>query len=601
MYQPVRSRITALSFFILAGTVLLLVGWAGGIVPAAVCIAAVLTCGLAALQTLRQRAPDPHSATVSPFPWLETLCLMVLAFVALTLVPLPPAADVLAGAIRRTQHESVRQALRDLARAGLPADPAPWFTLSQNRAGTGRALLLLAAVFGAGALASRLTRRGRLAWLGLLVALGTAVAIAGYLGQWWIPQGDTLWWLFPIPHVLPGPVGGFINRNHFAGFLAMLVPVALGLAAWAWTARRRTVSLAAATGALAMGFALLMSLSRGAVLALAAGLAGTVLAALWRQQARAVLLVLTVGILFAAGLVFFPSDAVQTRIRTLRHPGEDSSIHTRLAEWRESLRVWAHYPVIGAGANALRMVYPQYRQTASGKWLVHAENMPIELLAEGGVVGVALLALLTGAIIRRARSSPAALPFVCRLGILGAILTVGAHALWDFAVLVPAYAVVLATLVGLLLPPSPPDRGVRHTLRLAPALAGLLAVSWLALVGITNVRQMDDPEAIPMASIPELQRALVWAPTSWHAWYYLGVDVARDGVEHANPQRCRLGARLASQAVRCDPQNYRLWYQLGELRLELLDADGADYAFQRAQALRPWLSPPPVNRPKGPP
>ena len=591
----------ALSFFVLASAVLLLVGWAGGIVPAAVCIAAILTCGLTAIHERRERATGPFPAAAPPFPWVEALCLAVLAFVTLTLVPLPPFSDLLAGATRRSQHETVRQALRDLAQAGFSADTSPWFTLSQNRAGTARALLLLAAVFGAGALASRLTRRGRLAWLGLLVGLGTVVAIAGYLGQSQFPQGDTLWWFFPIPPVLPGPMGGFINRNHFAGFLAMLVPVALGLAAWAWMARRRLAALATAAGTLAMLFALRMSLSRGALLALTAGLAGTVLVTLWRRQTRVVLLVLTVGILTTAGLVFLPSEAVQERIRTLRHPGSDLSIHTRLAEWRESLRVWTHYPVIGAGANGLRMVYPQYRQTASGKWLVHAENMPVELLAEGGLAGVALAALLTGALLRRARSGPAALPSVCRLGILGAILTVGAHALWDFAVLVPAYAVVLASLVGLLLPPPLPDRGIRHVLRLAPALAGLLAASWMALSGLSDLRRMDDPEALPESSIPDLQRVLVWAPASWHAWYYLGVDVARDGVDGSNPRRCFLGARLAGEAARCDPQNYRLWYQLGQLRLALMDYDGAETAFAHAKALRPWLSPPPIDRPKGPP
>ena len=164
----------------------------------------------------------------------------------------------------------------------------------------------------------------------------------------------------------------------------------------------------------------------------------------------------------------------------------------------------------------------------------------------------------------------------------------------------PAYAVVLATLVALLLPPPPPDRGLRHVLRLAPALAGLLAAGWLAIAGLADLRQMDDPETLPEASIPDLQRALVWAPTSWHAWYYLGIAVAHDGVEHSKPRRCLLGGRLAAEAARCDPQNYRLWYQLGELRLALLDYNGADAAFARAQALRPWLHPPPSDRPKGP-
>jgi len=587
----------ALPFIALAGAVLLLVVWAGGIVPAAVCLAAALTCGMAVLADWRRGAACLPAGSPRPFPWLETLCLAVLAFVALTLLPLPPLADLIVGATRRAHNETVRQALRDLAVCGVRVDPSPWFALSQNRAGTGRALLLLAAVFGAGSLASRLPRRGRLAWLGLLVGLGTAVGIAGYLGQWKFPQGDTLWWFFPVSPARPGPVGGFINRNHFGGFLAMLVPVAMGLAAWAWMARRRVSALAAVAASLVMVFALLMSLSRGAVLALAAGLAGTVVAALWRRRMRAGLFVLAGGALLAAGIVFFPNDVVQSRVRTLRHPGGDLSVQTRLDEWQDSLRVWTHYPVVGAGANALRMVYPQYRQSTSSKWLEHAENMPVELLADGGLVGVALTALLAGALARRARSGPAVLPAICRLGIGGALIVAATHALCDFPILLPAYAIVLATLVGLLLPPPLPDRGVRRALRLAPALAGLLAAGWLAVAGLADLRRMDEPSVLAASSVPTLERALCWAPSCWQAWDYLGVAVAREGVELPSLRRCIMGERLASQAALYDPQNYRLWYQLGEFRLALRDDDGAASAFARAKALRPWLITPSMNNP----
>ncbi len=589
------------SFSVLAFTVIMLLVWAGGIVPAAVCLAAALACGMAVLNGVRRRASSaaPGTPHEPPFPWAELCILGILAVTVLSALPLPPSCDALMGQTRNTHHATVLRALLDCRDAGLTVDTSPWFSLTRNRAGTLRALLLLAAVFGVGTLAAGLSRRGRLAWLSLLTAVGVAAAIAGHIGQWWLPQRDTLWWVFPIPHVLPGPVGGFVNRNHFGGFLAMLIPMSLGLAAWAWMARRRLAAVMAAAGSLTMTVALLMSLSRGAVLALAGGLALTVLTVLWRRTWRVAVAGLAIGILLAGSIAIFPHRAVQERVRTLQHPADDSSVRTRLAEWRETLRVWPHYPLIGAGANALRTVYPQHRQTTSAKWLVHAENMPVEWLAESGLVGVLLAAALGLMLVRRTRSVPPLLPDVCRLGVMGALLVAGLHALWDFAMLVPACAVVLASLVGLLLPPQAPASGARKALRLAPGIVGVMAAAVLATTGLSDLRRMDSPDALSTMPARDLSRALVWAPSAWQVWYHLGMEMSREGVERNDLRRCILGERLVSQAGRYDPNNYRLWYQLGKLRLAMMDYDGAEAAFARAKALRPWLSPPPIDRPGG--
>ena len=120
----------ALSFIVLAATVSLLAIWAGGIVPAALGIAAVAGCGLAAAREARRPAADP----AAPFPWVEVAALAALGFLALTALPLPPALEAWTGAARQAQNDTVRQALRDAVAAGLSADTSPWFALTRNRA-----------------------------------------------------------------------------------------------------------------------------------------------------------------------------------------------------------------------------------------------------------------------------------------------------------------------------------------------------------------------------------------------------------------------------------------------------------------------------------
>jgi O-antigen ligase len=56
--------------------------------------------------------------------------------------------------------------------------------------------------------------------------------------------------------------------------------------------------------------------------------------------------------------------------------------------------IWAAYPIAGAGANAFRMVYPQYRTASSAGFMTHAHNEYAQLLCETGVIGLCMSAVL---------------------------------------------------------------------------------------------------------------------------------------------------------------------------------------------------------------
>jgi hypothetical protein len=345
-----------------------------------------------------------------------------------------------------------------------------------------------------------------------------------------------------------------------------------------------------------MLYALFTSGSRGAVLAFVAAWAAMLAAIVLRRRFKAAMLYFVMVAAIAAG-VYALSPSVRARLAPIRNPLSVPSARNRLMEWRESLRVWPDYPVLGAGANALRMVYPQVRQTAAGRWLVFSENEYIQLVVEGGIVGTALAGALLFALARRVRDAAPSTPPTLRLAAIGALLVAAAHCGVDFPLHLPLYAILLASLVGLLLPP-PAGGGtpVRRALGLAPAFIGLVAAAVLAVGSADRLREADAYEELERARIPELRSALVSAPTSWHAWYLLGYAVCAEGVERRKVKLCFLGEEFMTQATRCDPQNYRLWYQVGRTRHALTDYDGATEAYGRANQLRPWLKPPPMPR-----
>ncbi len=616
-------------FITLVASLLFLTLSGGGLFPSTVAAVAGVTSALASIITILQKSgthplplqggdpegdlPDNLSATpqrdqessLSSPPWRgqgwvlrllaspqpEFPLAILLLFVFITAIPLPPAVDSLSGALRHEQNQTVITALQDAAQYGAPAlMESPWFCLSRNRAGTLRFFLLLAAAISACLLTAALPATWKIRVLVFLALLGAGVGIAGYLGQWKIPQGDTLWWFIPVPHAPTAPVGCFLNRNHFAGFVAMLCPIALALAVYAFTSRHWLMGFFHFTLASLMTGIVFMALSRGAMLAMTGGLVITALIIAFRHRLRWGIILLAL-LALGSGLFVAQNQAVRARLAGLHQPSQIDSVNSRLHEWRESLRVWPHYPVIGAGANALRMVYPQYRQTSVGARLIHAENEYIQLLTEFGLIGVILVCAILWAISRQIKRTHMTQPAVIGTAVAGALSVTAIHCLFDFPAHLPLYALVLGTLTGLLLTPVP-TQGSR-LIALLPALLALLGTLLMIWQGPANLKRLDDPNALYSAKNRELQKALIWAPTS-SAWFYLGYSMLKEGKLTENRPLCRQAEYFITRAALLDPQNYRLWYEVGEIRLSLNDPQRAAEAFQRAQALRSWLTPPAI-------
>ena len=579
-----------MTFFVLAISIVFLTVAGGGLFPATVGIAAVILGGMACLSNLKSQISNLKCLP----PRLELIMAAILLFILLMAMPIPPWLDSLAGPLRHHQHPAVVTAFHDAAKIGVPAPAdAPWFALTRNRAGTRRFFLLLASALGAFMLTSSLPARWRMTHLYFLAVMGACVGFAGWLGQWKIPQGDTLWWFIPIPHAPTSPVGCFVNRNHFGGFVAMLSPIALALAHHAITRRRWPLSMACLILAGIMMATVCLSLSRGALLAMGAGLTVTSLAIAFHHRTLWGILLLAL-VLAGGGGILATTPAVQARLTETRDPTEISSVQSRLAEWRESLRVLPHYPVLGAGMNALRMVYPQYRQTSVSARLLYAENEYVQLLAEGGLVGLGLAVAFVWAFHRRIRDNSAPVPGVILVAVSGSITVTAVHCLFDFPAHLPLYALVLGSLAGLLLSTPAWANSIHRRVACIPAV---LAVSGTLLIATHHpelLKTMDDPGYLYTAKYRDLHRALSWAPTSSPAWLYLGRAIYREGANRQDVKLCIQGEAFMTYAAELDPQNYRLWFDIGKIRLDLKDFPRAKEAFQRAHQLRSWLMPPKI-------
>jgi O-antigen ligase len=191
----------------------------------------------------------------------------------------------------------------------------------------------------------------------------------------------------------------FANPNSFAGYLALLLPAAVGYAAVAWRQRTSTwqpVAAVVAAGALAV--ALFLTHSRGAALALV--LVGAAVA-LWfgrgflrRHLAwAAAALVLLAG----AGVLVSRMTSEDTAKRA---PAQ--SLGLRLNYWRATWGMVRDHPWLGVGPGNYSRYYPRYMvPTAVNEKISDPHNFVLDVWANAGVLALAGLFVALGAVAGR--------------------------------------------------------------------------------------------------------------------------------------------------------------------------------------------------------
>lgn len=299
------------------------------------------------------------------------------------------------------------------------------------------------------------TRRQVVGALLALLLAGTGEALLG-LEQYGSGAGPAS---FAIGDQFSRAYGTFGRPNSYAGYLEMILPLALTLAWWLWRERdraapslRRWLPLAALGGAGIIGLAILASFSRGAWLGTAAGLGIMIL--LTSRRSRGVTLTAVVAVAILAvlgGYALLPADirdraasilgnADSPDVRTAYITAENFAVVERLAHWAAGIRMFQQNLPLGVGIGNFNVRFAEF--TISPTFLVsqgHAHNYYIHVAAEAGLVGLStyllLLAVLIGTGLRALHllSQPGRDPFARALVIaaLGTIVAVGIHNIFE--------------------------------------------------------------------------------------------------------------------------------------------------------------------------
>ncbi|MDE0838576.1 MAG: O-antigen ligase family protein, partial [Kiritimatiellae bacterium] len=544
--------------------------------------------GMRVLQRPHKMRPARHTRIQE---WLQLAALLL---ILLTLVPMPLQTTRLQGSTRYAQNETVDDAITRSTELGLTRDATKYgdgFAFTRNKSGTIRVLLILLAMHSAFFICRSISSERRELLLWILAFAGAAVALGGAISRTYVPQGHTLWWLLPTNGTsLPGPLGGFINPNHFAAYVALVTPCAMALAIGAFARRNWLRGLIAVALVFLMALGIMASHSRGGLLAYVCGIGTVGVVCMLRGRILAFLLVaaVLVGLAFWAPVII--SDAYRSRLGDLLSLDEDDSYRTRMQAWSDSTALVARYPLLGAGANGYRMVFPQIRTASTHARMTHAENEYVQLLVDFGLIGALLFFAILSCIVYRVTGAlfqnDAGLQAV-PIAAAGTLSVVAVHSLVDFALHIPVYALTATLLIGLVgdrpstaqqsPTPDPPWRPL-----IAPTSVVLMAA---ILVLVWGKRQhIDSRTHINSAGFNKMCRILRWAPTSPQGWERLGRRTLKE-----KPLEARMfGEACLTQAGTYDLKDYTLWYDIGMARLSLGDRQGAQAAQKHVQSLKDW-------------
>jgi O-antigen ligase len=385
----------------------------------------------------------------------------------LQLAPLPPGA--LKWISPATDH-LLRQ--YDMAYANGIALTHP---LSIDPASTWRGLTFLGC-FGLllVGLTRILTRREVCRITALITALGALLAL-GAIIQRATSAGKVYGFWEPL---MPGtPFGPFLNRNHFAGWMLMALPLTVGLfcglvarsiaqrplhrATSAW------FSSPAASRVILVGFAI-VSMALSLVLSTSrlglCGFAAALLLAGWfvkrnrvtrthRAVAGAYLLLLVVGI--AASVLV----GLDQSIARFTDPGA-RDLGGRLPIWSDTARIIRDFPLGGTGLNTYGTATLFYQTTLPDKHLREAHNDYLQLAAEGGLllgipVAIAFAFFVREVYERFREASDELTVYWIRTGAVTGLVAVALQSIGEFSLQMPGNAALFAVLCAIAIHRSP--------------------------------------------------------------------------------------------------------------------------------------------------
>ncbi|MEO5720019.1 MAG: O-antigen ligase family protein [Chthoniobacterales bacterium] len=437
--------------------------------------------------------------------------------------------------------------------------PAPYFAREDLYS-------VLAALLVYGIVATQLTSAAQRLTL-IVMLLGAALGHVA-IGFAQFSRGDNLMLISFLQRVDYGQraSGFYVCPNHLAGLLEVVGIFGVSLTCWSrWPVWAKLLT-GYATVVCYVGLAL--TGSRGGYVSVVASLLVFGASSLFLLRAARPARWLKVGAWGAGGLAAIALVAAalihQNGFLKQRAGNIIDTKNMRLDLWRAAVTQWQLQPVFGTGSGTYRFYGRQFRTKQVQNDPIDVHNDYLHLLCEYGLLGLAGFALFLFAHLRRGwaglrrfagrmASGHGALSgnrLALNLGALGALAAYVVHSAFDFNLHIPANALLLAFVFGILANPGDSNHP-------APSGGALARVPQIALAALAAVLLLQSVRLLP-------------------AEYY--AEHARTALRDEDPTASLLYADQALQSERANPY---LHFYRGRAFGALALAEGDDGARTR--------------------
>ncbi|HWQ33276.1 MAG TPA: O-antigen ligase family protein [Blastocatellia bacterium] len=312
-----------------------------------------------------------------------------------------------------------------------------------------------------------------------LVIYGMALSLFALVQNF--AWSGSFYWLRPLTWEASSVFGPFVNHNHFAGYVELLIPLPIALIVTG--AVRGAERLFYGFAAALMGVAVVFTLSRGGIISLLAQL--ILIALLGRRVAREreaerysdwkdeqpgripsvvaaflsrVGAVAAISLVILVGIFWIDAEPVIQRVTRGQMlsaeaaPQTETFFSSRGWIWKDTLKMIRANPVSGVGLGAYATAYPIY--SGSDELNVsQAHNDYLQVLADGGFIGGAIAVWFLIAVFQAIRRSCrardpllAGLALGCSTAIVGLLI----HSLFDFNLQLPSTSLLFLIMTAIL-------------------------------------------------------------------------------------------------------------------------------------------------------
>ena len=292
----------------------------------------------------------------------------------------------------------------------------------------------------------------QLIWL--IIGLTTFLCVFGVVKKY--GTNPFPWWNYNIPETRNHLASTFGNRNHFAGYLDMAIPMTLG---FMMTGLRETKLFLLITLEILFLLILAFTFSRGGWVSTFIGLFFLTLTLFFfpYSNKKKLSVILIVAFLMIIMIIFSSSSIIKRITGSLEQAGGVGIITGRARVWEGVIEMIKDHPWLGTGPGTFSTFFTQYHP-GSDRRSTMAHNEYLQFISEVGLFIVVIMVWMVIALFKKGfkkLKNPSRLVRGSTIGAMSGIVAILVHSFVSYNLHIPANALLFTVLAAIVAAPLP--------------------------------------------------------------------------------------------------------------------------------------------------